>query len=294
MTVGIDMTMEKDTIQSQEAEFATKQEVAWATAIQQAAQADPEIRADVISDLEFFQHAVVAKDNVDKALGRIRRMQKFKEMYGIQGNGSFEQGLRDAARSLELQPGLSLGVGVLDDHTHCMCMEYRHFKTRLHTTPESIAITLRGAFYGVQSCQDSLPAIRAGVELLVDAKGVGWVNFDLKVEERMAQLSSNAYPLRVRSQVVMNINFWMRLLMKAANLLFLSKKLRQVQVLVGNRDAYLREQAHRYPKDALPVKWGGTLREQDNFEVFRHKLKRRYELEANFRLTPGAEDDPGE
>ena len=59
---------------------ATEQELEWARAIRQAAQNDPSIvAAQDISDVEFLHHAMVAKDQVHKALTRLRRMQILKQ-----------------------------------------------------------------------------------------------------------------------------------------------------------------------------------------------------------------------
>ena len=73
----------------------TEQEREWAMAIKRAAHADSTIEAELISDFEFLQHAIVAKHQVTKALGRIRKLQKFKTDYGIDRDGSFEQAVRE-------------------------------------------------------------------------------------------------------------------------------------------------------------------------------------------------------
>ena len=38
----------------------------WALVIKAATEADPDIRVENLTDLEFVQHAIVAKSNVDK------------------------------------------------------------------------------------------------------------------------------------------------------------------------------------------------------------------------------------
>ena len=50
---------------------ATAQELQWAITIKEAALADPEMPAAAVGDMadfEFLQHAIVAKNKVDKAL----------------------------------------------------------------------------------------------------------------------------------------------------------------------------------------------------------------------------------
>ena len=95
-------------------EEATEQEIMWAQAIKKAAQADPDINADLILDVEYLQHAIVILgtttdaqfDNIaKKALKRIRRLQEFKNSYGIKLDGSLEEGLRDLQTFQKAHPG---------------------------------------------------------------------------------------------------------------------------------------------------------------------------------------------
>lgn len=49
-----------------------------ALAIKEAVLNDPELCTVHLTDFELVQHAIVAKDARDKALKRIRRLQRFK------------------------------------------------------------------------------------------------------------------------------------------------------------------------------------------------------------------------
>ena len=85
--------------------MATEEELKWATAIKQAAESDASIQSDALSDLEYLQHAIIAKENTDKALCRIKRLQDFKQRYGIKLDGSYEEGMRDMKQFQAAHPG---------------------------------------------------------------------------------------------------------------------------------------------------------------------------------------------
>ena len=106
----------------------TAHEVSWALAIRDAARKDPDIDAQRVTDLEFLQHAIVAKDKVDKAIRRIKRVQLFKTRHGIKLDGSYEDGMRDLKKYLDMFPGFFLSVASLaPDHTHVLCANFSKF-----------------------------------------------------------------------------------------------------------------------------------------------------------------------
>ena len=89
---------------------ATEEELARAVRIRDAAIADPEIDTTYLTDWECLQHAMVAKDRVDKALTRMRRFQELRLRYGIQGDGSVEAAMRDFTSHQRLYPRFLLSM----------------------------------------------------------------------------------------------------------------------------------------------------------------------------------------
>lgn len=270
---------------------ATPQELAWAKATRRAAVADPEVNESFLTDLEYFQHAVVSKGDTVKALQRIKRMQAFKEQYGIKVNGSYDEALRDGVAADAQLPGFSLSMGELPDGTAVVCFHYAAFQARkiARQSVEGRNIAMRGAFYGMQGFSCSLPAIRAGAVFLSEWQGAGWQNFSLLMEERMAQLYSHAYPVRVQQMAILNANLFIRVGVKLMDM-FISRKVRQVQVLAESRRAFL--EAHpQYTPDVLPEAWGGTVRVQNVMDQFKQRIQKRYDLEAKFRLDDDDDDD---
>ena len=264
----------------------TEKEREWAIAIKHAAQEDAEIQEEVVTDLEYLHHAVIAKDQVHKALKRIKRMQKFKDDYGIKLDGSYEEGMRDITAFLAAHPGFVLSLAVLpQDQSIVLCCDYGNFQASSHHTrfdDENFAITLRGWFYFGQASQSNLAAMRAGVSTIVDVQGTSWRNFSLEMERRAAALYSHAYPIRIRQMVEMNCNIIVRAFFQFAAL-FQSKKVRERRVCCGHHRAFLA--SSRYTPNVLPQVWGGELSPDDTvLPWLRKKLKERYDWEAKFAL----------
>ena len=59
----------------------TAQEVKWALRLKEKALSDEQINP--VSDFEYLEHAIIAKDNVEKGLNRLRKLQAFREEHGL-------------------------------------------------------------------------------------------------------------------------------------------------------------------------------------------------------------------
>lgn len=283
---------------------ATKQELELARAIKEAALANPAVHTDVISDLEYLQHAIVAKDatggGMDKALVRLERMQKFKELHGIKLDGSYEEGMRDFQTFQEAHPGFCLSLAFLpscdekdDDNDSSenrtkttrvvFCCNFTNLlaKQRLKSD-ESIAILMRGFFYIIQAAQPNVAAMRGGIVSLFDGKDAGWHSYSPTMEERAATLYSNAYPMSVVQIVMMNANLLLRFLWAISSVL-VSKKVRQRHVFAAGLQSFL-ETSPYGDKSILPTAWGGLIDLASMEDTISQGLQERYRLAETFEL----------
>lgn len=274
---------------------ATEEELKWAARIKEAAEADEDIDATALSDLEFLQHALVAKDKVPKALTRIKHMQKFKQMYGIQRNGSYQDAMRDLKAFNEAHPNFILAIGGLDEaaapagskqeqyaHTHVLSCDYAQFLAKKMHSEEAFKVFLRGLFYCMQACQPNIAAMRAGFCFLANAANIGWRNFSVQAEERCAALYADAYPIRVKQMAMMNASPILRVFYNICKV-FLSKKIRQTVVFCAGHDAFLNQCDYAAPI-LLPTQWGGTMDVDIMQKMLEMKIKQRYKLEESFKL----------
>lgn len=268
---------------------ATAQELSWARAIKQAVavETDPAINAAHLTDFEYLQHAIVAKDQVHKALKRIKNMQKFKQRYGIQLDGSVEEAARDLQRFRDAYPTYKSTIASTADHIHLSCLDAATFDATRLKSEEAYAIVSRYAFYVMQACHPNIAAMRAGYVFLCDCHCMKWNNFSYVWQERAAQLYSQGYPGRVVQMVMLQVPLLMRFLFNLVKPL-LSKKFRQSIVNTAEREEWL--EASPWPPYAVPKEWGGTLEWEGNDPAsvssssMLQKLQERYENAAKFKL----------
>mmetsp|Transcript_6565 Transcript_6565/g.12623 ORF Transcript_6565/g.12623 Transcript_6565/m.12623 type:complete len:158 (+) Transcript_6565:91-564(+) len=151
-------------------EEVTSQELDWASRIKQAASDDPTINDAVISDLEYLHHAIVAKGKTAKARERIRSMQRLKERYGIQLDGSLEQAARDLQLFVTSHPHLLLSVATVPETgLGVICARYAALHVHRISSKESYCVLMRAMFYILQATQSKPVHMRAGTALLI-----GW------------------------------------------------------------------------------------------------------------------------
>ena len=129
---------------------STAQERQWALAIKAAAIEDEDINAQVMTDLEFLQFAIVCQGRVKEALVRIKRLQACKQLNGIVADGCYEQAIRDVVVFQRHHPHFILSLGALEDDTHVLSANWACFRAYRMKTPESHALRIRGLFYYFQ------------------------------------------------------------------------------------------------------------------------------------------------
>lgn len=260
-----------------ENEPPTEQEIAWAIAIKAAAQNDPDVDDAVVTDLEFLQHAIIAKDKVEDALLQLKKLQAFKDRFGIFGDGSYEQGIRDLITYQRVNAGLLLAFGTLPDGSQIACVDGARWV--VHANHESLAVYLRGSFYLLQCAHGNISAMRQGIVSLSDSAGSTIRNIlqPRQVLKRNHDFVCHAYPVRIKSMIVMNVTWPMRWLFH------LVKPKALVQCLLcGNAQVFL--QASAIPKDVLPKQWGGSVDFDDLQVALQQRLRARYEWAATFTL----------
>ena len=261
----------------------SEQERQWALAIKEAATADGEILVENLTDLEFVQHAIVAKSNVKKALLRIRRLQNFKERYGIVLDGSYEQGLRDLQAFHSYVPGFALGFGCenTQDGSQVMSFDFAAYRQSNLKTEEAFKLTMRAFFYVLQVSSSNFTAMRAGVRLFGNCQHLSWQHFNAVNEKRASELYSNCYPMRVVEFAIMQANPLIRFFYTLLKV-FLSKKVANSFCFPPDRDAYLKQGG--YDHNVVPHAWGGTLTLERVVSNYRTKLWERYKNAEEFTL----------
>lgn len=179
----------------------TPEEMQWANAIKKAAL---EAGLKRLSDFEYMQHAIVAKDKVDKALKRIRGMEKFREQYKVEGEGSVEEALRLFKEFNTRLPNFMLGLGMDHKGQGIQFAEYKTFHPKMLKTEDDWRLIMVLFFYLFNATQADLSAVRNGMRFAADCKGMGWKNFSLEIEKRFADFYQDAYPIRMKESAMLD------------------------------------------------------------------------------------------
>ena len=259
-------------------------EIAWALAVKQAARKDSRIDDLQISDLEYVQHAIIAKDKTAKALKRIRRLQAFKETYGIFQDGSYEQGIREFHHFCTMFPGFYLGLGIKDG-VCLVCYDFSKYTVSRLNTKEFYSMSLRAFFYVLQSVNCDFDSVRKGSMGILDFSQAGPQNFSMEQEKRTASLFSDSYPLRTHMIAIVGANVFIRLFFNTLKM-FLPRKVARAYQFPANRHEFLYASSAHVPAQYFPEPWGGTQTLDQVKEEFSNRLQRRYKNAQEFRLPP--------
>ena len=165
----------------------TQKEIEWAKAIRKAARADAELAsvAASMSDLEFVQHALVAKDQVDKALVRMRNLRDFKSRYGITGDGSLEDSLRDLEACHRFFPNFILALGTSPlDGSQVLSFDFVQYNNSKLDSEESYAVCCRAYFHLAQASMYNVSAMRGGLRILGSFDGLPWNQYSTRGGQR--------------------------------------------------------------------------------------------------------------
>lgn len=260
--------------------FATENEVQWARAIKKAVESNK--RIDNLSDLEYLHHAIVAKDKLKKAMGRIRRMQAYRQKLGIHGDGNFEQGWKYMMKFFDQQPGFIATIGIDNQGRHVNVLEYKNFNPKAIKTKDDWKVAMVAFYYLFQASQPTVAAIRNGVVWLADSEGMTMKNINRKIERKAAEFTNDTYPIRIKEIAVMDPPGAMHTLYDLLKV-FLSRKIKSSIIMTG-KEKYLEEHKDVFPVDTLPASMGGLGTEDDMRYKIQEFIMKRTENAEQFTL----------
>jgi hypothetical protein len=241
-------------------------------------EADPDF-AKTISDLEYVQHAIVAKNVVSKALKRIRRLKAFKEEHGISETATVEETTEMLKRLEDLSPSMFMGFGKDDKGRYVTTWNYNAFLPAAYQNPEDWKACFSAFYYLFDAMQPDIASIREGIVMIADCEGVGWKNFSLKMEKQAAHLYQDAYPIRIKEMTMLNPPSVFKVIYALCKP-FLSKRVKEVLHMNGKVD----EIQNRIPIGVLPTTLGGTQGTLDMAQSMEDALNLRFENKSQFTL----------
>jgi hypothetical protein len=262
--------------------MVNNQERIWALKIKNAVERDPSL--ENLSDFEYVHHAIVAKDNIHKALVRIKDMQLFKERFGIIGDGNPTQGWMMIDALMGAQPDFILSVGEDREGRSIQVCDYSAFRPKLLAT--NAMQNFVGFYYTFHALQCDFASIREGVVWIANCKGMGLKNAFGGIWQRGSEFRRAPYPMRMKKIAMLDpprLVHSMYYAMKP----FLSKKVKDVIVMKTQQEFLLDDviYGNTIPVHALPRSMQGTCSEKEMIQRLKDGVKERYLHSQTFRLT---------
>jgi hypothetical protein len=230
-----------------------------------------------LSDFEIAAHAIVAKDNVELALHRIRRLKTFKEKYNLPNDMTVFQAIQLLHKFQHAYPGFIQAIG--NDGYNRYTFVFRlsalsSYPPFNHTEEERFA----ALYFIFHALQPDLDSIRNGCIFVGDLQGITRQYFTLDLFSGGRCLTKDAYPIKIKDFPCISPppRFSAAYAMCMP---FFSATLRQKYVKCHPKllQTY-------YSKVLLPQRLGGIMKETEIMELLEENLKKRFENEESFRL----------
>jgi hypothetical protein len=267
---------EKGPVMKSTSRLLTPEERDWTNELEAAIQNSPGVFGK-LSDFELAAHAIVAKENTELALKRIRRLSKFKETYKISNDRTVFQALQLLHKFVHAYPGFLQAFGVDEYNRHVLVFRLQALKSPppFNHSEEDLFAAL---YYIFHALQPDLDAIRKGTIFVGDMEGLTRQSLTLNLFQGGRWLTKESYPIKVKDFPCVSSPPTLSAVY-AMCWPFFSTKLRQKYVACTA--AQLQD---HFPKSLWLQRLGGVMSEPEVMEKLEESLKKRFENEESFRL----------
>ena len=186
----------------------SEQECEWACALKEAVEEADDIRN--VPDFDYVQHGMVAKDDVEAGMDRIRRLQYFREEYKI--HDDIDEAMELIALFLKQQPGFILTIDLDPEKGHFVFVyDTAKLCPNFGNMPEDWRIHLGAWYYLFQAMSSNAHACRQGVVHIGECEGTSRNNFSMNHVQRLFSDLFSAYPFKhkeiswIRTPLVANL-----------------------------------------------------------------------------------------
>jgi hypothetical protein len=250
----------------------TEEEALWADALKTAIRASKEDFGR-ITDWDLAVHVIVAKNNTNQALHRLRRLHQFKLRYHISDHATIYEAMTILRNFHLTHTGFLQAFGKDAAGRHVVTFSFSQFQK---TCDETRFVAL---YYLLHALQPDLDSVRKGTVWIGDFTGVSRDNFSLPVVHGARGLCRDSYPIKIKDVPCLNTPGRM----SAAYAIcrpFWSKKLGECVIL----DCSVEVLHQHFPKSLLPPLLGGTQKPIEMMDVLEASLKKRFETNESFVL----------
>lgn len=175
------------------ASHITEQECEWAIALKEAVAEADDIKN--LSDFDYVQNSLIAKDDLESAMDRIRGIEIFREEYNI--NDTVEEGIALITQFLKQQPAFILTVDLDPEKGHFVFVyDTAKLQPKFRDFPEDWRVHLGAWYYLFHAMNSNIHSCRQGVVHIGECEGTGRDNFSMNHVQRLfSDLFSN-YPFK--------------------------------------------------------------------------------------------------
>ena len=218
----------------------TEEERGWALAIKDALTKENAALAASLTDFEYAQHALIAKNSVPKALKRMERLETFRKEHNVAlpRETTADAAMETIQKFETLSPEFLVAFGkqeatatekgstttdannnetentttendddkkTSNNQAHYVTTwDYATFLPANYKAKEDWKTCFAAFYYMLDAMQPDMDSIRAGIIILCEAQGIGWKNFSLEMEKHGAHLYQNAYPIRFHKMIMLH------------------------------------------------------------------------------------------
>jgi len=206
------------------------------------------------SNVLLVQLAIVTKGNVSEALGRLRKLERWRATYDLDAI-SFAEAYRQFASCTPAPADPSAeGTNLVPlRRTHDGRLGFAADYSKFLPAKVSLPMAFKAIIGVFEACNSSLADVRGGVCILANTRGVGPSNVSLQNELKFASMYVGGYPTRIARIVLVDTNPVVRVVLRGL-LRALPSKMRS-KFQLTSRAAVAAGQA---PASALPTFLGGV------------------------------------
>lgn len=188
----------------------TAEEAANALALKDIIEAADDV--DSLTDFETVQFSIVSKQDHEKAMKRVRRLQELRKRYNIGSTlGDVEASVFFVMQS---SPGLFLSVGTDREGRAVATFNGTMYKARDSVKNVESRHHLMGFFvHLLEAMSSDVDAVRNGIVFVGMCEGLGWENFSFEAEKRVSEIYQDSFPVRMKAMYLLDPPFIMDAMM---------------------------------------------------------------------------------
>jgi len=236
-----------------------------------------------LTDLDYVQHALVAKGDIYLAMKNIRRLKSYREKYAIQD--TIEDAMLHIRRLIQIMPDFLVSVGPerrRKQSTNTSCSSCRNviyinedgFRSEALTKHTDWATMWVALYYIFQAVQSDVMSIRDGIIFAANCetpKPKHFFSMQGKKHFALTQLYKDIYPINVKEISFLRPCETKKTFYRLCKP-FLSKEMRNAVHLTADTT----DITERLSKEFLPTKMGGTQTQEKLLDYLELSLIKRY------------------